>query len=224
MTDNAWYGVSQELVAAKIAQHVAVITPDNKSILIDAFCGVGGNTIAFALSGRWKRVYAIEKDPATLACARRNAEIYGVRDKITWFLGDCFELLGPGEKAVSGLRELVAEYGIIFASPPWGGNDISNRYVRALNANELQDQATSWTRSSTSIQCSHTRLSISSMSSPVSPGVSYFTYPGPAISVRLQHVLKRERKARLFITVQKQVAGRYVHTWGTLQNCHQLPE
>jgi trimethylguanosine synthase len=123
MTDNAWYGVSQELVAAKIAQHVAVMTPSDKSILIDAFCGVGGNTIAFALSGRWKRVYAIEKDAATLECARRNAEIYGVRDKITWFLGDCFELLGTGKNAVEGLRELVAEYGIIFGSPPWGGKD-----------------------------------------------------------------------------------------------------
>ena len=121
MTDNAWYGVSQELVSAKIAQHVAVMTPGDKSILIDAFCGAGGNTIAFALSDRWKRVYAIEKDPATLKCARRNAEIYGVKDKITWFLGDCFELLGNTEKAVRGLRELAAEYGIVFGSPPWGG-------------------------------------------------------------------------------------------------------
>lgn len=121
MTDNAWYGVSQELVAAKIASHVASMTPASRSILIDAFCGAGGNTIAFALSGRWKRVYAIEKDPATLECARRNAEIYGVKDKITWFIGDCFELLGKGANAIDGLRELVAEYGIIFGSPPWGG-------------------------------------------------------------------------------------------------------
>lgn len=224
MTDNSWFGVSQELVAAKIAQDVAVVTPDDKSILMDAFCGVGGNTIAFALSGRWKRVYAIEKDPATLECARRNAEIYGVRDKITWFLGDCFELLGTGEEAVSGLRELVAEYGIIFGSPPWGGNNILDHYMKALTANDIQDQAISWTRSLTSIRCSHTRLSISSMISPVSPSILYFTYPGPAISVRSLNVLKRERKARLFITVQKQIAGRCVHTWGTLQNCHQLLE
>lgn len=124
MTDNAWYGVSQELVAAKIAQHVAVMAPADRSILIDIFCGVGGNTIAFALSGRWKRIYAIEKDAATLECARRNAEIYGVKDKITWFRGDCFELLGKGEGAVSGLRELVSEFGIIFGSPPWGGEDV----------------------------------------------------------------------------------------------------
>ena len=123
MTDDAWYGVSQELVAAKIAQHVAVMTPADKSIMIDAFCGVGGNTIAFALSGRWKRVYAIESDAVTLECARRNAEIYGVKDKISWFLGDCFKLLGTGENAVVGLRELISQFGVIFGSPPWGGKD-----------------------------------------------------------------------------------------------------
>jgi trimethylguanosine synthase len=127
MTDEAWYGVSQELVAAKIAEHVAAMTPANRSILVDTFCGVGGNTIAFALSGRWKRVYAIEKDAATLECARRNAEVYGVRDQITWFLGDCFELLGEGEKSMPQLRELVSGYGVIFGSPPWGGKHFSVR-------------------------------------------------------------------------------------------------
>jgi trimethylguanosine synthase len=121
MTDNAWYGVTQEAVAAKIAEHVAAMRPAKKSILLDAFCGAGGNTIAFALSGEWKRVYAIEKDEATLNCARHNAEIYGVQDQISWFHGDCFELLGQGEKGIKELRELVAEFAIIFASPPWGG-------------------------------------------------------------------------------------------------------
>ena len=99
--------------------------PPNRSIIIDAFCGVGGNTIAFALSGRWKRVYAIEKDYATLQCAKHNAEIYGVADQITWFHGDCFELLGCDEvqsqNAVSALKTVVEMYGVLFASPPWGG-------------------------------------------------------------------------------------------------------
>ena len=89
-------------------------------------CGVGGNTIAFALSGRWSRVYAIEKDLATLECARHNAQLYGVHDKITFFHGDCFEILGleeakEKEKAVEGITELVREFGVVFASPPWGG-------------------------------------------------------------------------------------------------------
>lgn len=88
-------------------------------------CGVGGNAIAFALSGKWKRVYAIEKDAATLACAKHNAEIYGVADQITWFHGDCLEILGldesKQEKTVPQLKALIATFGVIFASPPWGG-------------------------------------------------------------------------------------------------------
>lgn len=109
---------------SKIAQHVAESVPDSKSIIIDAFCGVGGNTIAFALSGKWKRVYAIEKDAATLACAKHNAEIYGVSDRITWFHGDCFEILGVVQKeqvTVDALKAIAGQFGVIFASPPWGG-------------------------------------------------------------------------------------------------------
>ena len=104
---------------------MAEASPPDRSIVIDAFCGVGGNTIAFALSGRWKRVYAIEKDEATLACAKHNAEIYGVADRITWFRGDCFEILGTDdskkENTVAALKAIAGQYGVIFASPPWGG-------------------------------------------------------------------------------------------------------
>jgi trimethylguanosine synthase len=73
---------------------------------------VGGNAIALARSGRWERVFAIEKDPKTLKCAKHNAEIYGVSSKIFWLQGDCFEAINrfAGNKNV-----------VIFASPPWGG-------------------------------------------------------------------------------------------------------
>ena len=85
-----------------------------KGIIVDAFAGAGGNAIAFANSGRWKRVYAIEKDPQVLACAKHNAEIYGVQEKISWYEGDCFSIIA---------KELadVGEYSVVFASPPWGG-------------------------------------------------------------------------------------------------------
>jgi len=82
--------------------------------LIDCFAGIGGNVIAFAQSNRWKRVYAIERDPKALACAKHNAEIYGVQDKISWYEGDCFSIL------TNELADL-AQHSIIFASPPWGG-------------------------------------------------------------------------------------------------------
>lgn len=132
LTDAAWFGVTPEAVAklvfslppnldvyelnvcSKIAEHMSNSAPKGKSVLIDTFAGVGGNTIAFARSGYWKRVYAIEKDPAALKCAKRNAEVYGVEDKITWFEGDCFEIL---KNQLKGL----APFSVIFASPPWGG-------------------------------------------------------------------------------------------------------
>ncbi|KAL1996047.1 hypothetical protein VTN49DRAFT_582 [Thermomyces lanuginosus] len=114
LTDDAWFGVTPEPVANKIAEHVEAAAPDDRVIVVDAFAGAGGNTIAFAKSGRWKRVYGIEKDPAVLACAKHNAKIYGVADRITWFLGDCFELLK------NQLKDL-GPYSVVFASPPWGG-------------------------------------------------------------------------------------------------------
>ena len=82
--------------------------------MIDAFAGAGGNTIAFAKSRRWKRVYAIEKDEQTLTCARHNAEVYGVHDQISWYLGDCFEVI---QKELAELGAMS----VVFASPPWGG-------------------------------------------------------------------------------------------------------
>ncbi|KAK2742277.1 hypothetical protein FQN55_007946 [Onygenales sp. PD_40] len=135
LTDGAWYGVTPEPVANKIAQHMADTAPKDRSILVDAFAGAGGNTIAFALSGRWKRVYAIEKDPAVLQCAKHNAKVYGVEDKITWFEGDCMEIL-------KDQLSVLSKYSVVFASPPWGGPgyrsdeifDLSTMQPYSLNA------------------------------------------------------------------------------------------
>ncbi|GAB1195123.1 RNA cap guanine-N2 methyltransferase-domain-containing protein [Aspergillus pseudonomiae] len=114
LTDDAWFGVTPEPVANKIAEHIASAAPASRMILVDAFAGAGGNTIAFARSGRWKRVYAIEKNPAVLQCAKHNAKIYGVEDKITWFEGDSLQIVN------NQLKEL-GPYSVLFASPPWGG-------------------------------------------------------------------------------------------------------
>lgn len=78
------------------------------------FGGAGGNSIAFAKSGRWKEIHVIEKDAATLTCAKHNAKVYGVEDHIIWYYGDCFDIL----------KEIFQSTGdgvILFASPPWGG-------------------------------------------------------------------------------------------------------
>lgn len=113
MTDDAWFGVTPEPVAHAISTHVAA-APKSKTVLIDAFAGAGGNAIAFALSDRWKSIFAVEKDPEVLACAKHNAEVYGVARKIWFIEGDVFEVLGRQLKG-------HAKNAVIFASPPWGG-------------------------------------------------------------------------------------------------------
>lgn len=99
---------------SKIAKHVSSAAAPGKTILIDCFAGVGGNVIAFALSGRWEKIYAIEKDHDALTCAKHNAEIYGVTDQIHWYEGDCHDILENDLKDIGGAS-------VIFASPPWGG-------------------------------------------------------------------------------------------------------
>lgn len=113
MTEDAWFGVTPEPIANKIAAHISESAPKEKTVIVDAFAGVGGNAIALARSGRWERVFAIEKDPKTLKCAKHNAEIYGVSSKIFWLNADCFDAVNrfAGQKNV-----------IVFASPPWGGS------------------------------------------------------------------------------------------------------
>jgi trimethylguanosine synthase len=113
-SNSAYIWLKHELkFPSKIAAHIAESAPKEKTVIVDAFAGVGGNAIALARSGRWERVFAIEKDPKTMKCAKHNAEIYGVANKIFWLTGDCFESISrfAGSKNV-----------MIFASPPWGGS------------------------------------------------------------------------------------------------------
>ncbi|KAI7860972.1 RNA cap guanine-N2 methyltransferase-domain-containing protein [Circinella umbellata] len=101
MDREGWFSVTPE----KIARHIA--KKCRSKVIIDAFAGCGGNTIQFALTCH--RVIAIDIDPVKLHCARHNAKIYGVEDRIEFIEGDFFKL-------ASKLKGDV-----IFLSPPWGG-------------------------------------------------------------------------------------------------------
>jgi len=109
LDQEGWYSVTPE----KIAEHVAERC--SCGLLIDAFCGVGGNTIQFAFS--CERVIAIDINAERLAMAKHNAQIYGVADRIEFILGDYLTLI-PSLKA-----------DVVFLSPPWGGPE----YINQLN-------------------------------------------------------------------------------------------
>ncbi|KAI1243389.1 hypothetical protein IHE44_0000993 [Lamprotornis superbus] len=91
---EGWFSVTPE----KIAEHIAIRVSQsfNCDIIVDAFCGVGGNAIQFALTS--KRVIAIDIDPEKLRLARHNAEVYGVAEHIDFLCGD-FMALAAGLRA-----------------------------------------------------------------------------------------------------------------------------
>ncbi|NXC96170.1 TGS1 synthase, partial [Certhia familiaris] len=110
---EGWFSVTPE----KIAEHIAVRVNQsfNCDIIVDAFCGVGGNAIQFALTS--KRVIAIDIDPEKLRLARHNAEVYGVAEHIDFLCGDFMAL-------AAGLRADA-----VFLSPPWGGPDYATAEI-----------------------------------------------------------------------------------------------
>ncbi|XP_041660026.1 trimethylguanosine synthase isoform X2 [Cheilinus undulatus] len=105
---EGWFSVTPERIAEHIALRVEHSFPDSH-LIIDAFCGVGGNAIQFALTG--KRVLAIDIDPVRLDLARHNATVYNVAHLIDFVQGD-FLQLAP---------HLCGD--VVFLSPPWGGPD-----------------------------------------------------------------------------------------------------
>ncbi|KAM6103015.1 trimethylguanosine synthase isoform 2-T2 [Theristicus caerulescens] len=110
---EGWFSVTPE----KIAEHIAIRVSQsfNCDIIVDAFCGVGGNAIQFALTS--KRVIAIDIDPEKLSLARHNAEVYGVADQIEFICGDFMVLAA----------DLQAD--VVFLSPPWGGPDYATAEI-----------------------------------------------------------------------------------------------
>ncbi|KGL83079.1 Trimethylguanosine synthase, partial [Tinamus guttatus] len=110
---EGWFSVTPE----KIAEHIAVRVSQSFdcNIIVDAFCGVGGNAIQFALTS--KRVIAIDIDPEKLTLARNNAQVYGVAEHIEFICGD-FMVLAAQLKA-----------DVVFLSPPWGGPDYATAEV-----------------------------------------------------------------------------------------------
>ena len=102
MDEESWYSVTPENIARDIAQRCRC------NLIVDGFCGVGGNAIQFALT--CEQVIAIDIDPEKIRHARINARIYGVEKRIKFIVGDFFKLIPS-----------LHDADVIFLSPPWGG-------------------------------------------------------------------------------------------------------
>lgn len=101
---ESWFSVTPQKIAEHIAERCRC------DLIVDGFCGVGGNAIQFAFT--CERVIAVDIDPIKIAMAKINARVYGVEDRIEFICGDFFHIV-PQLKLVD----------VVFLSPPWGGPD-----------------------------------------------------------------------------------------------------
>ncbi|KAF8653259.1 hypothetical protein AX16_004055 [Volvariella volvacea WC 439] len=122
LDEEGWFSVTPEAIADQIAERCRCDT------ILDAFCGVGGNAIAFAKT--CQRVIALDNSPTRLALARHNAQIYGVADRIEFILGDYISFAesyirrassGKPSSSSSLQDNSARKIDVIFLSPPWGG-------------------------------------------------------------------------------------------------------
>jgi hypothetical protein len=88
-----------EIVAAYIAKRLKT------DIIADLGCGIGGQVIFFARE--CKKVYAVERNPEKLEYAKKNCELYGVKN---------VEFI-PGDALEGNTIEKVSDANIIFSDP-----------------------------------------------------------------------------------------------------------
>ncbi|KAG6810473.1 hypothetical protein H0H92_011708 [Tricholoma furcatifolium] len=161
LDQEGWYSVTPELVADQIAERCRCDT------ILDAFCGVGGNAIAFAKT--CQRVIALDTSPVRLALARHNAQIYGVADRIEFVLADYIAFA----KAYVNLprTHLDRNIDVVFLSPPWGGPSYLFGTLSPSVENDTTSEHPSYSLSS--IQPLH-GAELFKLTRKITPNVAYY--------------------------------------------------
>jgi trimethylguanosine synthase len=147
---ESWYSVTPEVIATHIARRIGNMKHNAKFntslIVLDPFCGVGGNAIALARNENISLVVCCDIDENKLKYAAHNASIYGIpRRKMIFVHGNALTVLKSYTNGVlndaeirdkntnvcddckgyqmGNLSLLPNELHIVFLSPPWGGVD-----------------------------------------------------------------------------------------------------
>ncbi|KAG1719628.1 Tgs1 protein [Suillus paluster] len=131
LDEEGWYSVTPESIAIRIAERCRCDT------ILDPFCGVGGNAIAFAKT--CEHVIALDISPIRIALARHNAAIYGVADRIEFILADYVSFANAYLSRPHPTRRID----VVFLSPPWGGPEYispTDSHVSADHNTDLQDE------------------------------------------------------------------------------------
>lgn len=88
--DEMYYSITPEETATKIALHCKNKT--NYTILLDGFCGLGGNLIQFAVQNENAFIVGIDSSFERVQSASKIARIYGVEHRCDFICGDFFRM------------------------------------------------------------------------------------------------------------------------------------
>lgn len=108
--------------AVQIAQTLDSYYPNDSSIIVDACCGVGGNTVAFSRCINHSSVIGVDTNSTRIACAKHNSKISGA-GQFTDFIRD---------DAINFVSSLRGAARFVFASPPWGGPGYSIKTLKEI--------------------------------------------------------------------------------------------
>ena len=134
--------MTPEAIADHIAAHLVGVEED--LTILDPFCGVCGNAIAFAKRKEVKLVVCVDVDLEKLKKAAWNAHIYDIPpEKILFIHSDAYTVLSmfkggtlinkssqqpeippmieKGFRIIGQHQELPEKIDVVFLSPPWGG-------------------------------------------------------------------------------------------------------
>lgn len=141
---EGWYSVTPEAIANHIADRVisSFNGNDNGLVILDAFCGCGGNAIAFARRPEVSLVVCVDTDLGRLQMAANNASIYNIeKEKLLFIHDNAIQILSRYSNGTliattkvdndhheeSKLHDytcngtLPNQLDCIFLAPPWGG-------------------------------------------------------------------------------------------------------
>jgi len=99
---DGWFSVTPEAIAQHIARRMTEFSTntavasgtDNKLVVLDAFCGVGGNTIALAREPSVSLVMAVDTCLDRLRLAANNCRVYNIPpSKVLFVHGDACDIL-----------------------------------------------------------------------------------------------------------------------------------
>jgi 23S rRNA (uracil1939-C5)-methyltransferase len=110
----SFFQINGEMVAAIFRALGELLRPGVR--VVDLYCGAG--TFAIYFASRSARVVGIEENPSAVAEARRNAQLNGCEDRVTFVHGRVEGALGQGAG-----RSALRDAEVVFLDPPRKGSD-----------------------------------------------------------------------------------------------------